>query len=145
MASKSIYTKSGPSSQMIIILFMIAVLFQLYKSFFLPNEDPNGGSFDSKVADVPTSIKCLITEPKCSEGRIDGWTIIWALIYFILGIVYPNQYLTAILTAVVIEGYLRITGARSNFIIGPVSKIVAYGLGSVVSRSFYGRKYRVYV
>jgi len=86
-----------------------------------------------KLIEVPYSVKCFFGEDKCEEGDINGWSLVNLILYFIIGVTLPGQYLLIIILAIVFEFLKQYVGYQSTYIIGPLIKITGYSLGSLLA------------
>lgn len=129
--------------KLIVLLIIFAILWQIYNITYRQKYGDYFGNM--KVAEVPHSVKCFFNEPGCEEGDIDGWSIVYALIYFIVGLIIPNQYLAVIVISILFELAQPYFGNRSRYIINPLVNITGYGLGSLLSKNMngYKEKYKV--
>ena len=87
---------------------------------------------DTKLVEVPVGIKCQFEEPDCMEGDIDGWSIAYGLVYFIVGLIYPNRYLGIAILSVTIEVLGPCIGFKPKYIIHPLIAITTYSIGSII-------------
>jgi len=123
----SIYSKQ--LLKIIILLIAFGVIYLIYNFLFHNN------NFISqiKIADIPYSIKCIFKEPGCEEGNIDGWSICLALVYFIIGLIVPHQYITILVISILLEVIKTYTGNNSRYIINPLISLTGYMIGSICS------------
>ena len=129
--------------KLIVLLIIFAVLWQIYNIIYRQKYGDYIGSV--KVAEVPHSVKCFFDEPGCEDGDIDGWSIVYALIYFIIGLIIPNQYLAVVVISILFELVQPYFGNKSRYIINPLVNITGYSLGSLFSKHInsYKEKYQV--
>lgn len=109
--------------QTIILLLLIILICILY----------NHINLTEKIIEIPYSIKCFFNEPKCDEGNIDGQTLIYGLIYVMIGLMIPNKHIWIILLSISIEiirPYLNLT---PKYIVNPLIGITGYSFGSYLS------------
>ena len=118
--------------KIILVLIILIVIWQIYNIIFR-----NGYLITNiKIAEVPRSIKCVIEQPGCEDGDIDGWSILHALMYFIVGIIIPDQYLVILIISVIYEFVQPYIGNHSaRYIINPLVNLTGYALGSIVNKS----------
>jgi len=90
---------------------------------------------DTKIIDVPIDIKCQFDEPNCMEGDIDGWSISYGVVYFIVGLLYPERYLGIVFFAIAVELMGPYIGFKSRYIVNPLIAITTYSIGSLISRT----------
>ena len=129
--------------KLIVILIIFAVLWQIYNITYRAKYGDYFGNM--KIADVPFDVKCFFNESGCEEGDIDGWSLVYALIYFIIGLIIPNQFLIVIIVSVVFEILQPYFGNNARYIINPLVNITGYGIGSLMSKYLngYREKYQV--
>ncbi|AGF85438.1 hypothetical protein QJ854_gp344 [Moumouvirus goulette] len=83
-----------------------------------------------KVMEVPHSVKCFFGENTCEQGDIDGWSMLQAFLYFIVGLIIPNRYLLIIIISIVVEIIKPLFGITPKYIISPLLNVTGYILGS---------------
>jgi hypothetical protein len=120
----------------IIIVFVItiyAILLQIYYSLAEP------------LYEVPYYLKCFFKENKCEEGNIDIWSIIYGLIYFVLGLIVPDRFFLVFTVAILFEIFQASTEQGARFIINPLIAITGYAIGSLLSpqKKKYLKKYNI--
>ncbi len=126
--------------RLIIILLVIAVLFYLYKTIY------KNDILNTKLADVPHSIKCFFEESSCEKGDIDWWTVIQFIVFVFIGLVAPKHYWLVILFSILYEIVKAYFGQETRFIINPLVNITAYTIGSLISpykTNNYQKKYQI--
>lgn len=97
-----------------------------------------------KLINVPYSIKCFFGENSCEKGDIDGWSILLAIIYFIIGWIKPHYYGTIIILSIVMECIQFYMNSQSKFIINPLIAITGYIIGSLLSpKPDFREKYKI--
>jgi len=131
--------------KIILIIIIFVIVIQIYNIFY---KSKYGDYFKSiKIADVPDSVKCFFKEPQCEEGNIDGWSIVHALLYFGIGLVFPGHYITIIVISIIYEIIQPYLGNQPRYIINPLINLTGYSLGSVASKKFsnFREKYQVIV
>jgi hypothetical protein len=94
---------------------------------------------NTKLVEVPVGIKCRFEEPDCMEGDIDGWSICYGIVYFIVGLLYPNYYLNIAIFAVGVEIGSHFIIGKSRYIMHPLIALTTYSIGSLISLSKYNR------
>lgn len=87
---------------------------------------------DTKIVDVPVNVKCQFNEPDCMEGDVDGWSLAYGLVYFIVGLLYPDRYLGITIFAIAVELLCPYIGFKTRYIINPLIAITTYSLGSLI-------------
>jgi hypothetical protein len=132
-------------TKIIILLIIFAVIWQIYNYTYLKQHDDFLGKM--KIVDVPYSIKCFFNESGCEEGDIDGRAIVQGLIYFIVGIIVPNQYLAILVISIVFEIFRPYFGNKARYIINPLINLTGYAIGSIVNINTknFKEKYQVLV
>ncbi|AUV58325.1 hypothetical protein mvi_353 [Megavirus vitis] len=97
--------------------------------------------------EVPHSVKCAFGEKTCQEGDINGWSMMQAFIYFIVGLIIPDKYFLIIIISVVIEIIKPFFGITPRYIIAPLLNITGYILGSSLkpNNKNYCEKYKLLV
>lgn len=112
--------------------------------FTRTKEDPLS---NIQIAEVPYDVKCFFGERGCDRGDIDAWTLIYGLLYFLIGLWVPRRYLLVTAIAVTYEVVKPILGNQPKYIINPLVAITAYTIGSLLGtrRNRYREKYRVFV
>lgn len=130
--------------KIILLLIFFAIIWQIYNYLYRKN---NNQFLDMEIVDVPHSVKCFFNESKCEEGNINGWTLIYGLMYFIIGLVVPNQYLAILIISILFELFQSYHGNNAKYIIGPLVSLTGYGLGSLfnIKKYNYKKKYQVLV
>ncbi|ANB50500.1 hypothetical protein [Powai lake megavirus] len=98
-----------------------------------------------KIMEVPHSVKCAFGEKTCEEGDINGWSMMQAFIYFIVGLIIPDRYFLIIIISVVIEIIKPFFGITPRYIIAPLLNITGYILGSSLKpkNNNYCEKYKL--
>src|SRR5947207_2941211 len=122
-------TNSKQIQKIIVILIIFAIVSQIYKSLSKTKDVFH----DTKFADVPYEVKCFFEEPGCEDGNLDGWSLVYALLYFIIGLTIPNQYIAIILISIVYEIIQSFIGNQPRYILNPLISITAYSIGSLLS------------
>lgn len=130
---------SSNQQKIIFLLVIFAVIFLVYRNFTNPS------FLESKLIDIPHNVKCLFKEDNCESGDIDGWSICYLLMFFIIGIIAPNQYLFIIVIAILIELAKPLFHYQPKYIINPLISITGYAIGSLLSHHRFKDKYRVFV
>ena len=69
--------------KLIVILIIVAILWQIYNITYRVKYGDYLGK--TKIAEVPYDVKCFFNEEECEKGDLDGWSLVYALIYFIIG------------------------------------------------------------
>ena len=87
-----------------------------------------------KLAEVPMDIKCVFNEPKCEEGDIDGFTLVTGIVFVLIGITVPDQYLIVAVWSIILELVRSWMGTGARYVIGPLVNLTGYGIGSAISR-----------
>lgn len=118
---------SDGTIKIIILLTIFAVIYQIYNYFYK-------STFINqiKIADIPLEVKCFFKEPNCEEGDLDGWSIVYFLIYFIIGLVIPDQYITIVVILVFIEIVKPLGGYKPKYFINPLIGLTGYSIGSFI-------------
>lgn len=124
-------TDKNQIKKIIILILIFAILWKIYCYIFRSkysfiNENEN-------EIEIPKSIKCFFGEENCEEGNIDSWTLFLAFIYFVIGLIIPNQYLAIIIISIIFEFIEPVLGNRSKFIIGPLANLTGYTIGSLIT------------
>ena len=131
-----ISSNTNQIKKIVVLLIIFAIIWQIYNCTYGAR---NGDVLKNiKIADVPYSIKCAFNEPGCEEGNIDGWSIVHGLMYFIIGLIVPNQYLFIIATSITFEIIQPCFGNKSRYIINPLINITSYTIGSLLSNAARG-------
>lgn len=146
----SAYSHLGQTSKILLLIFIFTVIYWLYDATYRARY---GHAISSSLWSVPLEVKCFFGEDKCEEGDIDYWTLLHGLIYFVIGILVPDQYLTVIIVSIVFELLQPYLGNGSRYLINPLVNLTGYSVGSVLSRYFqsnsqskcYNAKYSIYV
>lgn len=107
---------------------------------------------DNEVVDTgvgtlpPHDIKCLFNQPNCSEADVDGWSLVQAFIYFVVGLIIPNKYLIIIIVSIILEILKPFIGYEPKYIIGPLLNTTGYIVGSMLSpcKNNYKEKYQIF-
>lgn len=137
-------SNSDQIKKIIVLLIIFAIVWQIYNYTYKSRYGDFLGN--SKLADVPNTLKCFFGEDRCEEGDIDGWTIVHGLMYFIIGLVIPNQYLAVIIISIIFELIQPYLGNGSRYIINPLVSITGYTIGSLISpKQNFKEKYTVLV
>lgn len=99
--------------------------------------------YNFKIVNIPYSIKCAFKEPGCEDGNIDTYSMIHALIFFILGLLFPNNYIIIFIMSIIIELLQPFIGNKARYIINPLISITSYSIGSLIKNKFsnYSAKY----
>jgi hypothetical protein len=122
------------------ILIYVAA-WKLYEQLYIPKY---GDYFGQKLVDVPMGVKCAFNEPQCEKGDLDGWTLVHAVGFFLLGYFIPEQYLAVIILSIIIVVIEPYFGYHPKYIIDPLVNLTAYSVGSLLSpKKVYD--YNVYV
>lgn len=130
--------------KIIVMLSIFTVIILIYNQTYKAKYGDFLTNF--KISDVPDSIKCMFGEDNCEEGDIDGWSICHGLMYFIIGLIAPNYYITITAVSVVFELVQPFLGNSSRYIINPLVNLTGYTIGSIMSKNFgasYKEKYNV--
>jgi hypothetical protein len=139
-------TNTDQIIKIVILLIIFAIIWQIYNYVYHPNQIRHGDFLKNiKIADVPHSVKCFFNEPGCEEGDIDGWAIVHGLMYFIIGLLVPNQYFAIIVISIIFEIIQPYLGNKPRYIINPLINITTYAIGSILSNRMvsFEEKYRV--
>jgi hypothetical protein len=129
--------------RIIVLLIIFVIIYQVYNLTYRARYGDSLTNF--KFFEVPDSIKCFFGEDKCDEGDIDGWTLCHGLMYFIIGLIVPSQYLLIILISIIFEMIQPYFGNSSRYIINPLVNLTGYAMGSILSpRHDYREKYKVF-
>ena len=140
-----ISSNTNQIKKIVVLLIIFAIIWQIYNYTYCAH---NGDVLKNiKIADVPYSVKCAFNEPGCEEGNIDGWSLVHGLMYFIIGLIAPNQYLFIIAISIIFEIIQPYLGNKARYIINPLINITGYAIGSLLSNATrgYGEKYQVLV
>lgn len=134
-------------NKIISIFILIAIIALVY--MLLYRGDHSDILSRVKLADVPYSVKCYFKEPGCEEGNIDGWSIVYLLFFFIVGLIMPNQYVLVLLVTIGIEIFKPCIGGHSKYIINPIIGLTGYAIGSLIRtktiHTDYHEKYQILV
>ena len=131
--------------KILVLLVIFAIIWLVYNNIFKVKN--NGYPSDTKILDVPYSIKCFFNEPGCEEGNIDGWSVVHLLVCFIIGMFFPNRFLVIIIFSVAFEIIGSRLGKQPRYIINPLINITGYAIGSLMSfrNDNYKEKYQVLI
>ncbi|XWV25250.1 hypothetical protein QJ856_gp0522 [Tupanvirus deep ocean] len=130
--------------KIVILLIIFAIIWQIYNYTYRARY----GDFlkNIKIADVPHSVKCFFNEPGCEEGDIDGWAIVHGLMFFIIGLIVPNQYLAVIVISIIFEIVQPYLGNKARYILNPLINLTGYAIGSILSNAgSFEEKYKVLI
>jgi hypothetical protein len=86
----------------------------------------------SKCYGLPISTNASLN---CLSGDIDGWSIVHLGLYFLIGQIVPNQYITILGASLMWELYEYYIGIRARWWQDPLINLVGYALGSSLSVS----------
>jgi len=140
----------GQTGKILLLIIIFTVIYWLYDQTYRARY--GNSSMDSFLS-VPPEIKCFFGEDKCEEGDIDYWTLLHGIVYLIIGILVPNQYLTVVIISIVFELFQPYLGNGSRYLINPLVNLTGYSIGSIINKSFqsnsqskcYDAKYSIYV
>jgi hypothetical protein len=132
-------------NKIIAIFILIAIVSLVF--IFLYKNDHSDILSKTKLMDVPYSVKCFFKEPGCEEGNIDGWSIVYLLFFFIMGLIIPKKYVLVFLITIAVEIFKPCIGGRSKYIINPIIGMTGYAIGSLlrINQNNYHEKYQVLV
>ena len=130
--------------KIIVLLIFFAIMWQIYNYTYRTRY---GDYFSNTIVDVPYSIKCFFNEPGCEEGNIDGWSIVHGLMFFIIGLIVPNQYLVILIISIILEFIQPYLGNNARYIINPLINLTGYTLGSIMNSNsrYFKEKYQIFV
>jgi len=145
-----IYSHLGQTGKIFLLIIVFTLIYWLYSATLKVKYDE---LITNKIMDVPDSIKCFFGEDRCDEGDIDYWTLLHGIVYFIIGILVPDQYLLIVLISIGFELFQPYLGNSSRYIINPLVNLTGYAIGSVLNGSVmsksnqlcYSDKYSIYV
>ncbi|AKI80228.1 hypothetical protein QJ850_gp471 [Acanthamoeba polyphaga mimivirus] len=128
---------------LIILIIFVVIVWQFY---YYATSKHNNNFLNKKIAIVPHDIKCLFNQPNCSEADVDGWSLIQAFIYFIVGLIIPNKYLIIIIVSIILEILKPFIGFEPKYIIAPLLNTTGYIVGSMLSpcKNNYKEKYQIF-
>lgn len=127
----------------IVKIIILIIIFSLI-IYFAKKITGKGKYLNNKFVQLPYSVKCAFGETGCEEGDIDGESILYSLIFFIIGLIIPGQYLAILIIAVIYEMIKPYVNLRAKYIINPLLNFTAYSLGSLLSQNkHYEEKYHV--
>lgn len=121
------------NSKEIVFLLLMIIIWILYIRINLTK----------KIIEVPNSVKCLFKYPSCDEADIDGHTIVYGMIYMLIGVMVPNKHIWAILFAISIESIKPYFGITPKYIINPLIGVTGYSLGSYFNHLLPDKKYKL--
>jgi hypothetical protein len=116
--------------QIFILLIVFTVIWQLYNFTY---RQKYGNVLEQKIIKVPFDIKCFFKEPRCENGNINGWSVSHLVMYFIIGCLVPNQYLTIVIISIGFELIEIPMGCNAKLIVDPATNLMGYWLGSMMS------------
>lgn len=131
---------SNQIKKIIILLVFFIIVWQIYKMAYVSRYGDILG--EMKFAEVPYSVKCAFNEPDCEKGDLDGWSLVNALLFFIIGLIIPDKYLIIIVISVVLEILQPYFGNSSRYIINPLVNITGYAIGSLVNSHYRKMNYK---
>ncbi len=124
-------------SGMIIILGLSMASWFFYNKF---HRKHNGDSFEFTVFKFPHQMKCLfpnvaLKEYKndCDNADFDGWSVLHVILYTIMGILFPGEYIIVLFLSIFSELWEYLSGWRARWIVDPIVNIVSYWIGSRIS------------
>lgn len=121
--------------KLVTLLIIFAIVWQVYNYTYRAKH----GDYLSqiKIADVPESIKCAFNDPGCEEANIDGWALVHALMYFIIGLIVPGYYLLIIAISLLFEISQPYFGNKARYVVNPLINITSYTIGSLLSNKIF--------
>jgi len=137
------YSNYNQIKKLIVLLIIFAVVWQIYNYTYRARYGDFLGNM--KIANVPYSVKCFFDEPGCDKGDIDGWAVVHGLMYFIIGLIVPNQYLLIFVISIVFEIIQPYLGNNARYILNPLINMTGYTIGSILSPSanVFKEKYKI--
>lgn len=117
--------------QGIIIIYLIALFLLLLYNLIRHKFDPITAI--PKI-DLPYSLKCLIPFKRCEDSYLDGWTLMHVIMHYIIGLLYPNEYLFVTGLSFGTEAVEQLVGARPRYIVDPLTNIGSYYIGNQVRK-----------
>uniref|UniRef100_A0A6G6AB05 Uncharacterized protein n=1 Tax=Borely moumouvirus TaxID=2712067 RepID=A0A6G6AB05_9VIRU len=113
---------------LILLLVFLVAVWMIYNYLYASKY---GDILDNiKIMQVPQPVKCFFGENTCEQGDINGWSMLQAFLYFIVGLIIPNRYLLIIIISIVIEVIKPLFGMTPRYIISPLLNLTGYILGS---------------
>jgi hypothetical protein len=145
-----IYSRLGQTGKIIVLVIIFTLIYWLYSATVKAKYDE---TLTHKIVEVPDALKCFFGEDRCDEGDIDYWTLLHGIVYFIIGVLVPDQYLIIVLISIGFELFQPYLGNSSRYIINPLVNLTGYAIGSVLNKSVasksdqlnYSSKYSIYV
>ena len=125
--------------KILIMLIIFAIMWLVYKQYVT--------NVSTTIMDIPHSIKCFFNESGCEEGNLDYLSIVHFLVYFIIGMLFPNHYVIIIIISICYELMVSYLNGHPKYIINPLINFTGYALGSLfaLNKNDYDKKYKVYL
>lgn len=115
----------------IIIIYLIALFLLLLYNLVRHKFDPITAI--PKI-DLPYFLKCAIPFERCQDSYLDGWTLMHVIMHYIIGLLYPNEYIFVAGLSVGTEVAEQLVGARPRYIIDPLTNMSSYYIGNQVRK-----------
>lgn len=120
--------------QIILILIVILIVSSVMKN-------NNVEILDDTLLKIPYKIKCFIGEKNCDKGDVGILSLVFLLLFTILGIIYPNKYIIIIFMALFLEIIKPLFGFPSMYIIGTLMNLTGYTIGSLMINHYKSVNY----
>ena len=124
-------------SGMIIILAASMGFWFMYNTILRKH---HGDSFDFTVFKFPQSIKCMFPnvalkeyKNKCNDADFDGWSVLHVLLYTVMGMLFPGEYVIVLFLSILSELWEYMSGWRARWIVDPLVNLGSYWVGSQLS------------